>query len=69
MNNLSAEEDRARRLLRKQGLRLWKVRPNSRSYAEYGTYPVIDVSINGVVAAGYDDVSSILADYAERDSD
>lgn len=50
---LSEEEKVLRRLRRRysrNGLRIWKVREDSRWYAEFGPYSLVDVFLNAVVA-------------------
>jgi len=58
----AAEERRLSRLrnkARRQGYKVWKVRPTSRSFNECGPYALIDFSNNTLAAHGIADLDQL----------
>ena len=48
-NSIERDVRRERSLAARHGYRLWNVREDSRPYAEYGPYVLIDASTNAIV--------------------
>ena len=59
-----AREARLRRLADRHGRRLVKVRTNSRQFAEYGPYCLVDHTTNSILerSLDLDDVERVLLD-------
>jgi len=60
-------ENRLRRMAARQGLRLEKSRARDPRAYVYGTYQLVDVSINGIVASGGQNGYGLSLDVVARE--
>jgi hypothetical protein len=66
---IQRSESVLRRRARAQGLRLTKLRENSRWFAQYGPYMLADLSTNVLIAYGIADLATVQRELAERQED